>query len=151
MSHLYGYDKVTFILQKVLSIDGDNSGLIRLCHVSKYHIHHTYIRSDSGIVHCLTASTGQLTDKHSVLVRVSGVFNDRNDVGTLLSHIDEVTARAMGELDSIDQPLLQTQSKEAGSIASTPFTVNSLDQRCLPHERQWFLMLRRGRELWNQA
>lgn len=50
---------------------------------------------------------GTLTDQHPVLVRVASVFNDGNDVGAFLCYVEEIPARPVGELHSIDQSLLQ--------------------------------------------
>ena len=35
-------DKMSLILEEVLSIDRDNPGLVWLCHISKYDVYHTY-------------------------------------------------------------------------------------------------------------
>ena len=40
LTHLYGYDKMSLVLEEVVGIDGDNSGLVRLGHICKHHIHH---------------------------------------------------------------------------------------------------------------
>jgi hypothetical protein len=37
---------------------------------------------------------------------VSRVLNDRDNVGSLLSHVNEVTAGSLGELDGINGTLL---------------------------------------------
>lgn len=42
------------------------------------------------------------TYEHAVFVWVPSIFNNRNDVGPLLGQVNEVTARAVGELNCID-------------------------------------------------
>jgi hypothetical protein len=38
-------------------------------------------------------------------LRVTGIFNDGNNVGTLLGHIDQVTTRAVREFNGIHSSL----------------------------------------------
>jgi len=63
---------VTTILEEVLGIEGYNTCLIRLSNVGKDAIHHSY--------------------KHSILMRVASILDDRDDVGPLLCHVEEVTS-----------------------------------------------------------
>ena len=42
-------------------------------------------------------------DKHTVLLRVSGVLDDRNHVWSLLGHGDQLTTWSVRELDGVDQ------------------------------------------------
>ena len=72
ITHLNGDDKVSLVLQEVGGIDGDYSGLIRLCHISKYDVHHA--------------------KQHPILMGMSGILDDRDDISPLLGHIDEVSA-----------------------------------------------------------
>lgn len=53
------------------------------------------------------ANPRPLTDEHAVFVWVPSVFNDRNNVGPLLGQVNEVTARTVGELNCIDQTVLE--------------------------------------------
>lgn len=55
------------ILEEITGVEGDNTGLIRLRDVSEHTVHHT--------------------NKHSVLVGVTGVFNDGDDVSSLFGHV----------------------------------------------------------------
>ena len=47
-----------------------------------------------------------LTNEHAVLVGMSGVLDDGDDVGSLLRHVHEVSAGPVGELHCIHQTLL---------------------------------------------
>ena len=74
------------ILQKVLGVDADDTGLVRLSHISEDGVHHA--------------------DEHTVLEWMTGILDDRDDVGTRLGHIDQVATRTMGKLDRIYQSSL---------------------------------------------
>lgn len=41
-------------------------------------------------------------NKHSIALGITGVFDDGDDVGALLSKREEVTANTLGELDGVD-------------------------------------------------
>ena len=58
-------------------------------------------------------SVGELTNKHAVLVWVTGVFNYRNNVGSLLGNIEQVTTRPVGKLHRIHQSFLSKQEAAA--------------------------------------
>ena len=45
--------------------------------------------------------------QHPVLVRVSSIFDDGNDVSSFLGHVDQVTTRPVGELNRVNHALLQ--------------------------------------------
>ena len=47
-----------------------------------------------------------LTNEHAVLVGMSGVLDDGDNVGSLLRHVHEVSAGPVGELHCIHQTLL---------------------------------------------
>lgn len=53
---------------------------------------------------------GARTDKHSVFVRVSRVLDDRDHVGPLLGHVEQIAPTPVRELDSIYQAVLFVQS-----------------------------------------
>eukprot|EP00955_Chlamydomonas_euryale_P004875 52082-Chlamydomonas_euryale.AAC.9 len=72
-ARLDGDDKVAAVLQEVLCIEADNTGLVWLGDVGKDDVNHG--------------------DEHAVLLRVARVLDDRDDVGALLGHVDKVTAR----------------------------------------------------------
>ena len=74
-------NNVSIILQKVVSVQCDNTGLIGLCNISKDNIDHR--------------------DKHTVLLRMTSIFDDRNNISSLLCHIDQITTGSVREFDSI--------------------------------------------------
>ena len=76
-------DKVAVVLQEVVRVEGDDARLVGLGNVGKHHIDHT--------------------DQHAVLVGVAGVLDYWNNVGALLGHIDQVTARSVRELDRVHE------------------------------------------------
>lgn len=83
---LDGDNEVASVLDEHASVKAENTGLIGLGNISEDHIDHRY--------------------EHSVLLGVSGVFNDGNDVGSLLCHVHEVTAGSLREFNCINCALL---------------------------------------------
>lgn len=71
-------------LQEVLRVDAHDTRLVRLGDIRK-----------DGVDH---------GDKHSVLVRVTGILNDGHDIGALLGHVQKLTARTVRKLDGVDSP-----------------------------------------------
>jgi hypothetical protein len=65
-----------------MTVQSDNTGLIGLCNIGKDDIHHS--------------------NQHAVLHGVTGVLNDGNYIRPLLSHIDEITAGTVRELDGVN-------------------------------------------------
>jgi hypothetical protein len=58
---------VSSILEEVTGVKGDNTSLVGLSDIGKHAVDHT--------------------NKHSVLVGVTGILNDGDDVGSLFCHI----------------------------------------------------------------
>lgn len=81
-THLNGNDEVASVLEEVLGIDADNTGLVGLGNIGEDGVNHGH--------------------EHAVLERVSGILNNRDDVGSLLGSVDQITARTVGELDGVD-------------------------------------------------
>ena len=79
---LDGNDNVTTGLQEVVSIQGDNTGLIGLSNVSENDIDHS--------------------NEHAIFVGVTSVFNDGDDVRSLLGHVDQVTTGTVREFDRVN-------------------------------------------------
>jgi hypothetical protein len=73
---------MAIVLQEMMSVECDDTSLIRLSNISKDDIDHR--------------------NKHTVLVRVTSIFNDWDNVRSLLSHVDQVTTRSVREFNSID-------------------------------------------------
>lgn len=79
---LDGDDDSSLVLEEQVCVQGDNSGLIGLGNIGKHSVNHT--------------------DKHSVLLGVSGILDDGDDVGSLLGHAYQVSAGSVGELNGVD-------------------------------------------------
>lgn len=62
--------EVAAILQEILRIECNDTGLIGLCNIGEYSVDHT--------------------DEHSVFVWVPGVLDDRDDIRALLGDIDQI-------------------------------------------------------------
>ena len=85
--HLDGDDEVAAVLEEVVRVESDDTGLVGLSDIGEHDVDHA--------------------DEHSVLVRMTGVLDDRNDVGSLLGHVDQVAAGSVRELDCVDQSFLK--------------------------------------------
>ncbi|GIX61315.1 amino acid adenylation domain-containing protein [Babesia caballi] len=101
-------------LQKVVGVDGDDAGLVRLRHVGKDHVDHA--------------------DEHAVPQGLTSVLHDGNDVGAAFGlekvmgrgsgryHVGEVARGAVGELDSVDHasgPDHVGDVRNSGAVGST--------------------------------
>ena len=49
------------------------------------------------------------TYQHAVFVRMTGIFNDWNNVGALLGDVYQVTTRAMRKFNSINKSFLKSK------------------------------------------
>ena len=76
---------MTTVLEKVVCVQAYDTGLVGLCHVGEYHVDHGH--------------------EHAVLVGVSRVLDDGDDVGTLLGHVNQVTTGAVRELHGVHATL----------------------------------------------
>ena len=70
------------VLDEHACVQAQDSGLIWLGNIGEDHIDHGY--------------------EHSVLLGMSGVFNDGNDVSPFLCHVDKISSTSLGELNSIN-------------------------------------------------
>jgi hypothetical protein len=86
-----GDQEVTSVLQEVLSVDSQNTGLIGLSNVLEDNVDHR--------------------DQHSVLLRVSGVLNNGDNVGSLLGNFDKITTATVRQLNGVDSTFLETKKK----------------------------------------
>jgi hypothetical protein len=77
------------ILKKALTVFGNDAGLVRLRHIREHSIDHS--------------------EQESIVHGLAGVMDDRDNVGPLLGHVDEVAARAVRELDRVDDAGLSDQ------------------------------------------
>ena len=76
--------------------------LVWLSNIRKYHIHHAY--------------------QHSVLWRMSSIFNDWDNICTLLCHVNQVSTTSMRKLHSINNSRLQVRRKSSNQV----FSINKL-------------------------
>ena len=72
---------MTTVFKEISTVKGNNSGLISLGDISEDTINHR--------------------DEHSVFQGLSGITDDGDDVGSLLSHSDQISTRTVGEFDGI--------------------------------------------------
>lgn len=74
-------DEVTAVLDEHSSVEAENTGLIWLSDIGEDDINHRY--------------------EHSVLLGMSGILNNGDDICTLLSHVDEIATDTLGEFNSV--------------------------------------------------
>lgn len=79
---LDGDNDTTLGLEEHVGVQSDNTGLIGLGNIGKDDINHGH--------------------EHTVTERVTGILNDGDDVGAVSGHADQITARAVRELDGVD-------------------------------------------------
>lgn len=79
---LDGDNDTTLVLQEHVGIQADNTGLIGLGNIGEDNVNHG--------------------NEHTVAERVSGVLDDGNNVGAVGGHANQITARTVGELNSVD-------------------------------------------------
>ena len=82
---LDGDDDTTANLQEETGVETDDTGLIGLGNIGEDAVNHA--------------------DEHTVLEGVTGILDDGDDVCAVGSHVDQITARAVGELDGEDGSL----------------------------------------------
>lgn len=91
---LDGDDNGTAILEEVVRVEGNDTCLVGLGDVGKDDVDHL--------------------DEHSVFLRVSGVVNDGDDVGSLLGHTDQFSTRSVREFDSVDDTVGTDDVRDVG-------------------------------------
>jgi len=69
---LDGNHEVALVLEEILRVEGDNTGLIGLSNISEDDIDHT--------------------DEHSIFLRVASILHNGDDVCSLLRQVDQITA-----------------------------------------------------------
>lgn len=79
---LDGDKDTTTDLQEQVGVKTDDTGLVRLGNIGEDAVDHA--------------------DEHTVLKGVTGILDDGNNVGAVSSHVDQVTAGTVRELDSVD-------------------------------------------------
>jgi len=79
---LDGDDELASVLQEHVGIQSNNTGLIGLGNIREDDVHHA--------------------DQHAVTQRLTGIFDDRDDVRSLLGHVGQITAGTVRELDGVN-------------------------------------------------
>lgn len=69
-------------LEEPVGVHGDDTGLVRLSNIGEDNVNHG--------------------DNHAVTSGLAGILNNGDDVGALGGHGDQVTSRALGELNGVD-------------------------------------------------
>ena len=87
------------VLKEVFTVHGNDSGLVWLSNVSKYKVNHFF-------------------DEESVVHGFTSVFNDRDNVGSLFGHVDEVSTATGGELDSIESAFWSDDICDVGACGA---------------------------------
>ena len=90
---LDGDDDTTADLQEVTSIHSNDTSLVGLGNVGEDAVDHA--------------------DEHTVLEGVTGILNNGDDVCAVGGHVDQITARAVGELNSEDGSL---RANDVGNV-----------------------------------
>mmetsp|Transcript_14308 Transcript_14308/g.42396 ORF Transcript_14308/g.42396 Transcript_14308/m.42396 type:complete len:282 (-) Transcript_14308:213-1058(-) len=85
-------DRVAFVLEEERGVERDDARLVGLRDVGEDAVDHA--------------------DEHPVLLRVARVLDDRDDVCALLRDVDQVAARAVGELDGVDAARLADEVRD---------------------------------------
>ena len=73
-----GDNEVASVLDEVSGVETENTSLIGLGDISEDNVNHRH--------------------EHSVLLGVSSILDDGDDVSSLLGHVNQVSARSLGEL-----------------------------------------------------
>lgn len=84
--YLDGNNEMSSVLQEILRVESDDTGLIRLSDISEDNVDHA--------------------DQHSVFEWLSGVTDDWNNVESFLGHVDEVSSGSWREFNSINNTIL---------------------------------------------
>ena len=102
--------EVTTVLDEHGSVQTEDSSLIRLGNIRENAVDHG--------------------DEHAIFLGMSCVFDNRDDISALLSHVDEVTAGALGELNSVNGTGRANQVRDVGhSSAGSTTEVENLEAR----------------------
>lgn len=82
---LDGDDDTSLVLQEQVGVQSNNTSLIWLSHIGENSVDHT--------------------DQHTVLLWVTSIVNDRNDVRSLLGHADQLSTWSVRELNGVNHTL----------------------------------------------
>lgn len=71
------------VLQELVGVEGDDTGLVGLGDIGKDDIDHA--------------------DEHAVALGQTGILDDRDDVCAFLGHVQQVASHTVGELDGVNE------------------------------------------------
>ncbi|EEQ39623.1 hypothetical protein CLUG_03750 [Clavispora lusitaniae ATCC 42720] len=91
---LDGDDNSTLVLQEQVGVQGDNTSSVRLGHIS-----------ENGVDH---------TDQHTVLLWVTSVVNDWDDIRSLLSHADQLSTWSVRKFNCVNQTFRANHIRNVG-------------------------------------
>lgn len=91
---LDGNDDGAAVLEEVVGVEGDDTRLVGLGDVGEDDVDHL--------------------DEHSVFLRVSGVVDDGDDVGSLLGHTDQLSTGTVREFDGVDDTVGADNVRDVG-------------------------------------
>jgi len=86
------------VLDEHGGVESKDSSLIGLGDISEDHVNHGH--------------------EHSVFLGMSGILDDGDDVGSLLSHVHEISSGSLGELDTIDGTFWSDEVSDMGAGSS---------------------------------
>ena len=95
---LDGNDEMASVLHEVGGVETEDSSLIWLGDISEDNVNHWH--------------------EHSVFLWMSSVLNNWNDIGSLLGHVDQVSAGSLGELNSVHATGWSNQISNVGNSGS---------------------------------
>lgn len=95
---LDGNHEMTAVLYELGGVEAKNTGLIWLCDIGEDDVDHWH--------------------EHSVLLGMSGILDDGDDVGPLLGHVHEVSTGTLGELNGVDASLWANKVGNMGHSSS---------------------------------
>ena len=91
-----------------MRILSNDSCLVRLRNISKHYIHHSH--------------------KEPIILRLTGVVDDGDDIGSLLSHIDQIPTHPVRKLDCIDN---SSRADDVGNVRdSGPRCTTEVEDLC---------------------
>ena len=86
------------VLKIHVAVLSNNSGLIWLGNVSENDVNHT--------------------DQESVVLWLSGIMDNGNDVGSLLSHVDQISSNSVWELNCVNETFRTDDIRDVGNGSS---------------------------------
>jgi hypothetical protein len=99
---LDGDNDTTTNLEEQMGVQADDTSLITVHGLARHDTNTERVNVRLGNI---SKDAVDHADEHAVLQGVTGILNDGDDIGPVGSHVDKITARAVGEFDSEDGSL----------------------------------------------